>query len=140
MEISPIRDEASYERALAEVHRLWGAEIGTEEGNRLDVLMVLVDDYENRHHAIEAPHPIEAIRIRMEQMGLDRADLGEMLGIRSGRVSEILNCQRRLTIDMIRTLAEELKLSERCLLQPYALTSAPDGAPREGHARTKVAA
>jgi HTH-type transcriptional regulator/antitoxin HigA len=119
--IVPIHDEAAYESAINEVRRLWGAEPNTEEGNRLDVLMVLVDDYENRNHAIEPPDPIEAIQIRMEAMALERADLGKMLGVSSGRLSEILNRRRRLTIEMMRVLASELKLSESCLLKPYDL-------------------
>jgi HTH-type transcriptional regulator/antitoxin HigA len=120
-DIVPIRDEATYDDAIAEVRRLWGAEPDTDEGNRLDVLMVLVEDYENRNHAIEPPDPIEAIQIRMEAMALQRADLGKMLGVSSGRLSEILNRRRRLTIDMMRVLAAELKLSESCLLKPYEL-------------------
>lgn len=121
-EIIPIRGEAAYEKAVMEVRRLWGAEPDTKEADRLEVLMVLVDDYENKHHAIEPPDPIEAIRIRMEDKGLDRADLGEMLRIPSGRVSEILNRRRRLTVGMIRILASALGLSENCLVQPYDLT------------------
>jgi HTH-type transcriptional regulator / antitoxin HigA len=120
-DIVPIRDEDAYDDAIAEVRRLWGAEPDTDDGNRLDVLMVLVEDYENRNHAIEPPDPIEAIQIRMEAMALQRADLGKMLGVSSGRLSEILNRRRRLTIEMMRVLAEELKLSESCLLKPYEL-------------------
>src|ERR1700733_271147 len=106
-DIVPIRDEAAYDDAIAEVRRLWGAEPDTDDGTRLDVLMVLVEDYENRNHAIEPPDPIEAIQIRMEAMALQRADLGKMLGVSSGRLSEILNRRRRLTIEMMRVLAEE---------------------------------
>ncbi len=120
-DITPIRDGATYEAALAEVRRLWGAEPGTKMGDRLEVLMVLLDDYENKHHAIEAPDPIAAIHVRMEELGLERADLGEMLGIASGRVSEILNRRRRLTVDMMRVLASTLRLPEGCLLQHYEL-------------------
>lgn len=123
-DIIPIRDEAIYEATLAEVRRLWGAEPGTKMGDRLEVLMVLLDDYENKHHAIEAPDPIAAIHVRMEELGLKRADLGEMLGIASGRVSEILNRRRRLTVDMMRVLASTLRLPEGCLLQHYELASA----------------
>jgi len=130
-EIAPIRNEASYQAALAEVRRLWGAALGTPEGDRLDVLMVLVDDYESRHHAIELPDPVAAIQLRMEEMGLERGDLGALLGISSGRVSEILNRRRRLTIAMIRTLATALRLPESCLLQPYEIGPPPhDPRPR----------
>jgi len=123
-DITPIRDEASHAAALAEVRRLWGAEPGTKTGDRLEVLMILVDDYEGKHHAIEVPDPVEAIRTRMDDLGLERADLGEMLGIASGRVSEILNRRRRLTVEMMRVLAPALRLPESCLLQHYELTPA----------------
>jgi len=130
-DIAPIRDEASYEAGIAEVRRLWGAKPNTKDGDRLDVLLVLIDAYENEHHAIEPPDPIEAIRIRMEEMGLDRADLYEMLGVSSGRMSEILNRRRRLTAEMMRVLASKLRLSEGCLLQPYDLNR-PASSKREG--------
>jgi HTH-type transcriptional regulator / antitoxin HigA len=141
-DITPIRDETSYEATLAEVRRLWGAVSGTKTGDRLEVLMILVDDYENKHHAIEAPDPIEAIRIRMEDMGLERADLGKMLGIASGRVSEILNRRRGLTVTMMRVLASTLRLPESCLLQHYDLlpTSPKPGSRRTDKQRQKVAA
>lgn len=87
--------------------------------------MVLLDAYEAEQHAIEPPDPIEAIEVRMAELGIDRAGLGEMLGIASGRVSEILNRRRRLTIEMMRTLAAKLKLSERCLLRHYDLVAPP---------------
>jgi HTH-type transcriptional regulator/antitoxin HigA len=118
-EIAPIRDEASHHVALAEVRRLWGSAPGTEEGDRLDVLRVLLDAYEAEQHAIEPPDPIEAIETRMAELGIGRAGLGELLGISSGRVSEILNPRRRLTIEMMRTLAAGLNIPERCLLRQY---------------------
>jgi HTH-type transcriptional regulator/antitoxin HigA len=74
-EIRSIRSEADYEAALAEVERLWGAGSGTPEGDRLDVLVTLIDAYESEHHAIDPPDPIEAIKFRMEQQGLSRRDL-----------------------------------------------------------------
>jgi HTH-type transcriptional regulator / antitoxin HigA len=122
-EIKPIRDEASYQRALAEVRRLWGSAPGTKEGDRLDVLTVLLDAYEAEQHAIEPPDPIEAIEVRMAELGTDRAGLGEMPGIASGGVSEILNRRGRLTIEMMRTLAAKLAISERCLLRHYDLAT-----------------
>jgi HTH-type transcriptional regulator/antitoxin HigA len=120
-DIAPIRDEASHQAALAEIRRLWGSAPGTDDGDRLDVLIVLLDAYEAEHHAIEPPDPIEAIEVRMAELGIDRAGLGEILGIASGRVSEILNRKRRLTIEMMRILAEKLTLSERSLLRRYDL-------------------
>jgi HTH-type transcriptional regulator/antitoxin HigA len=119
--LRPIRTEANYKACVAEVRRLWGARAGTRDGNRLDVLMVLVDDYEAKHHAIEPPDPIVAIMTRMQDLGMSRTDLGTMLGAGSGRVSDILNRHRPLTIDMIRKLAAGLGLSEHCLLQPYEI-------------------
>ncbi len=120
-DIKTIRDEATYKTAVAEVRRLWDAKLGTPEGELLDVLMVLVNDYEEKHHAIILPNPIEAIRIRMDDLGMDRAALGEVLGVSSGRVSDILNKRRRLTLEMVRTLAGKLGLSEACLVQDYEL-------------------
>jgi HTH-type transcriptional regulator / antitoxin HigA len=117
----PIRTEADYARATAEVRRLWGAEDGTDEGNRLDLLLVLVSAYEDEHDAIDPPDPIDAIIDRMDSLGMSRADLGTLIGAPSGRVSEILNRRRPLSIDMIRKLASGLGLSEHCLLQEYEL-------------------
>lgn len=119
--IGPIRNEASHRQALGEIRRLWGSAPGTPDGDRLDVLMVLADAYEAEHDAIEPPDPIEAIEIRMVELGIDRAGLGEILGIASGRVSEILSRKRRLTIEMMRILATKLGISERCLLRQYDL-------------------
>jgi HTH-type transcriptional regulator/antitoxin HigA len=117
----PIRNKADYVRATAEVRRLWGAEEGTDDGNRLDLLLVLVNAYEDEHNAIDPPDPIDAIVERMDSLGMSRNDLGELIGASSGRVSEILNRRRPLTIDMIRKLASGLGLSEHCLLQAYDL-------------------
>lgn len=122
--IAPIRTDNDHAMALAEIRRLWEAAPGTPDGDRLDVLMVLVDDYETRHHAIDLPDPIEAIMVRMDDMGLTRAGLGTMLGVPSGRVSELLNRRRRLTIEMMRVLAREMKLPEALLLKPYDLAVA----------------
>ena len=122
-DIAPIRDEASHQQALAEIRHLWGSAPGTPNGNRLDVLMGLADAYEAEHHAIEPPDTIEAIEVRMSELGIDRAGLGEVLGIASGRVFEILNRRRRLTIEMMRVLAAKLNISERCLLRYYDLAA-----------------
>ncbi len=103
---------------------------GTPEADRLDVLMVLLEAYEAEHHRIEPPDPIDAIQIRMAELEIDRVEFARILSTTSGRVSEILNRRRRLTIDMIRRLAEALGLSERCLLQPYEL--APRGSDPTG--------
>jgi HTH-type transcriptional regulator/antitoxin HigA len=117
----PLRTAADYEEAIAEVRRLWGTEIDTPDGARLDLLLVLVSAYEDEHFRIDPPNPIDAIIERMNDRGMSRAELGELLGVGSGRVSEILNRRRHLTIDMIRKLASGLGLSEHCLVQSYEL-------------------
>ena len=115
--LKPIRTEADYEVALAEIERLWGTRVGTPEGDRLDILATLVDAYENEHYPMDPPDPIEAIKFRMEQQGLTRKDLEGILGTRT-RVAEVLNRRRGLSINMIRRLHEELGISAEVLLRP----------------------
>jgi HTH-type transcriptional regulator/antitoxin HigA len=117
----PLRTEADYMEAIAEVRKLWGAEPDTVDGNRLDLLLVLVSAYEDERFQIDPPDPIDAIVERVRDRDMSRADLEEMLGVSSGRVSEILNRRRPLTIDMIRKLSAGLGLSEHCLIQTYEL-------------------
>ena len=121
--LKPIRTEADYEAALEEVERLWGARIGTPEGDRLDILATLIDVYENEHYPIDPPDPIEAIKFRMEQQGLTRKDLEGVLGSRT-RVAEVLNRQRGLSIAMIRRLHEKLGISAEVLIRPTRMTKA----------------
>jgi HTH-type transcriptional regulator / antitoxin HigA len=116
-EIKPIRSEADYEAALAEIETLWGARLGTLEGDRLDVLATLIDAYEAEHHAIDPPDPIEAIKFRMEQQGLARKDLEGLLGTRT-RVAEVLKRRRGLSINMIRRLHDELGIAAEILIRP----------------------
>jgi HTH-type transcriptional regulator/antitoxin HigA len=116
-ELKPIRNEADYEAALVEVERLWGARSGTPEGDRLDVLATLIDVYEAKHHPIDPPDPVEAIRFRMEQQGLSRRDLEPMIGPRN-RVADVLNRKRGLSIEMIRQLHERLGISAEVLIRP----------------------
>ena len=116
-DLKPIRTEQDYEAALAEIGRLWGARAGTVEGDRLDVLATLIDAYEAKHHPMDPPDPIEAIKFRMEQQGLTRKDLERLLGTRT-RVSEVLNRKRGLSIAMIRRLHEELGISAEVLIRP----------------------
>lgn len=113
----PIRTEADYQAALAEIERLWGARLDTPEGDRLDVLATLIDAYEAEHDPVDPPDPIEAIRFRMEQQGLTRKDLERVLGTRT-RVSEVLNRKRSLSIGMIRRLHAELGISADVLIRP----------------------
>src|SRR5438552_4404174 len=116
-EIKPIRSEADYEQALAEIEKLWGAEDGTAEGDRLDVLATLIDAYEAEHYPMDPPDPIEAIKFRMEQQGLTRKDLEPLIGPRT-RVAEILNRKRGRWITMIRRLHERLGISSEVLIRP----------------------
>ena len=119
-ELRPIRSEADYEAALAEAERLWGAGIGTPDGDRLDVLATLIDLYEAKHFPFEPPDPIEAILFRMEQQGLTRKDLEPMIGPRN-RVADVLNRKRNLSIEMIRQLHEGLGISAEVLIRPSRL-------------------
>src|SRR5205809_3494667 len=115
--LKPIRTEADYEVALAEIERLWGAPASTPEGDRLDILATLVDAYENEHYPMDPPDPIEAIKYRMEQQGLTRKDLEPLIGTRT-RVAEVLNGKRNLSITMIRNLHAKLGISAEVLIQP----------------------
>jgi len=115
--LKPIRSKGDYEVAMAEIERLWGARSGTPEGDRLDILATLVDAYENEHYPIDPPDPIEAIKFRMEQRGLTRKDLADILGSRT-RVAEVLNRRRGLSINMIRRLHEKLGISVEVLIRP----------------------
>jgi HTH-type transcriptional regulator/antitoxin HigA len=116
-ELKPIRTKANYEKALAEIERLWGAKSGTREGDRLDVLATLIDAYETAHYPIDPPDPIEAIRFRMDQQGLTRKDLEPLIGTRT-RVAEVLNRKRSLSISMIRRLHKHLGISADVLIRP----------------------
>ncbi|MCB0180209.1 MAG: helix-turn-helix domain-containing protein [Anaerolineae bacterium] len=118
MEIRPIKTEADYEAALAEIETLFEAELGTPESDRLEVLTTLVEAYEEAHYAIPLPDPIEAIKYYMESRGLERRDLEPYLGSRA-RVSEILNRKRPLSLTMIRRLNENLGIPAEVLIQPY---------------------
>ena len=118
MEIRPIKTEADYETALAEIEALFEAEPGTLEGDRLEVLTTLVEAYEDAHYSIPSPDPIEAIRYYMESRGLVRRDLEPYIGSRA-RVSEILNRKRPLSLTMIRRLNKELGIPADVLIKPY---------------------
>ncbi len=115
-DIRPIKSEADYERALAAVDRLMDAEADTPEGDALDVLVTLIQAYEARRWAIEPPDPIDAIRARMQQQHLRPKDLEPFLG-GSGRVSEVLNRRRPLTLGMIRRLEHGLGIPARILIR-----------------------
>ncbi|HYW11433.1 MAG TPA: helix-turn-helix domain-containing protein [Longimicrobium sp.] len=116
MEIRPINNEADYRAALALADALFDAEPGTQDGDHLDVLITLIEAYEDRHWPIDAPDPIGAIRVRMAEKNLRARDLEEMIGSR-GRVSEILTRKRPLTLPMIRRLSKGLGIPAEVLIQ-----------------------
>lgn len=122
MNIKLIKTEEDYRLALDKLEVIFDAAIGTPESDEADVLTLLVDEYEKQHYPIEAPDPIEAIKIRMEEMQLKQADLINEIGGKS-RVSEILNKKRKLTVEMIRNLAVRLNLSAGLLVRDYQLNS-----------------
>jgi HTH-type transcriptional regulator/antitoxin HigA len=121
MDIKPIRTQADYEAALAQVSPLFDREPepGTAEGDRFDVLVTLIEAYEREHFPIDAPDPIEAIKFRMEQQGLTPADLQPMIG-RLNRVYEVLNRKRPLTMPMVRRLHRQLGIPAESLIGAYA--------------------
>jgi len=123
MKIRPIRTKADYRAALKEVERLWRADPGTPAGERVEVLVTLIEAYEAKHHPIPAPDPIAAIAFMMEQKGLSRRDLEPAIGSR-GRVSEVLNRKRPLTLPMVRALSALLQIPAEILVQPYDTRSA----------------
>ena len=116
-EVRPIRTKRDYEAALREVERLWGAKTGSRDGDRLNVLATLIDAYEADHYPMDPPDPIEAIKFRMEQQGLTRRDLEEIIGTRT-RIAEVMNRKRGLSIAMIRRLHERLGISADVLIRP----------------------
>ena len=120
MKIKPIKTEEDYQAALNRLDKIFDAKIGTKESDEADILGLLIDDYENIHYPIEAPDPIEAIKIRMKELNLKQVDLVSEIGGKS-RVSEVLSRKRKLTIDMIRNLTEKLSLSADLLIKDYQL-------------------
>ncbi len=115
MDIKPIRTEADYDEALAEISGLLDAPEGSPDADRLEVLSTLVESYEERHHPIDPPDPVEVIKFRMEHMGLTRKDLEPLIGGR-GRVSEVLNRKRGLSLSMIRNLHAGLGIPAKILI------------------------
>lgn len=115
MNVKPIRTEADYAAAMARIDDLWGAEIGSPAGDELEVLAVLVGKYEDEHYPLPPSDPIEAIKFRMDQQGLTPRDLEPYIGS-SGRVSEVLNRKRKLSLAMIKRLHDGLHIPYESLL------------------------
>lgn len=120
MDIKPIRSEADYEIALKTIDQLWDAEHGSPEADQLDVLVTLVEAYEDKHYPIPPPDPIEAILHYMESQGLSEPDLQTYLGADTC-VSEVLNRECALSLDMIRKLHKGLGIPADILVQAYAV-------------------
>ena len=118
MRIRPIRNEADYEAAMERIERLWDADPGSEDAETLEVIAVLVDAYEREQVEILPPDPIDAILFRMEQQGMARADLQEVLGVSRGRLSEVLSGKRSLSKAMIHRIVEQLDIPAEILIQP----------------------
>lgn len=116
MRVRPIRNDDDHLQALADIDRLWGAPPGTEDADDLEVLVTLVDAYEAQHHPIDPPDPVDALKFRMDQEDLSRADLEPLLGSRA-RVSEILSRKRPMTLGMIRRVHEALHIPAEILIR-----------------------
>jgi HTH-type transcriptional regulator / antitoxin HigA len=120
MNIKLIKTEADYQKALKRLEEIFNAKIGTPDSDEADILGLMIDEYEKKHFPIEAPDPVEAIKIRMEELQLKQSDLADELG-GENRVSEILNRKRKLTLEMIRNLTKRLNLSPGLLIHDYQL-------------------
>ena len=115
MIIKPIKTAQDYKDAIKRIEELWGAKKDSPKGDELDLLATLVESYEMKHYPITPPDPVDAIKFRMEQMGMTKADMVQYLGSQS-RVSEILNRKRNLTLKMIKSLYKGLKIPAEVLL------------------------
>ena len=120
MTVTPIRNENDHKNALARIEQLFDAEPGTPEGDELEVLITLVDYYEEKNFPIGLPDPVEAIKFRMDQQSLTDEDMVVYLGQRS-RVSEILGYKRKLSLKMIRNLTNKLHIPVESLISDYKL-------------------
>ncbi|MBA4153369.1 helix-turn-helix domain-containing protein [Flavobacterium sp.] len=118
MDIKPIKTERDYNQAIERLEIIFNAKSGSPEGDELEVLGILIDQYENENFPIGLPDPIEAIKFRMEQMGYNQSDLANIVGLKS-RASEILNRKRKLTLEMIRQIHETLHIPTDVLIQTY---------------------
>ncbi len=118
MSITPIRSQGDYLKALKRLEQIFDAKFGSAEGDELEILSILIDDYERKNFPVEMPDPIEAIKFRMDQLGMKPKDLAEAVGYKS-RASEILNRKRKLSLAMIRKLSSMLNIPTEVLIQEY---------------------
>jgi len=117
MQLKPIKTEADHEAALREIERLWAAEEGTPEGDRLEILITLVEAFEETNFPMDLPDPVEAIKFRLEQQGEDHKALVGVIGTRT-RVYEVLRGDRPLSLSMIRRLHQRFHIPAEVLIQP----------------------
>jgi HTH-type transcriptional regulator/antitoxin HigA len=120
MQLKPIKTDADHDAALLEIERLWGADEGTADGDRLEILTTLVEAYEEAHFSMDMPDPIEAIKFRLEQQGQDKKALIGIIGNRT-RVYEVLRRDRALSLAMIRQLNQQLKIPAEILIRPVRM-------------------
>lgn len=118
MNIKPIKTKKDYEQAIIRLEIIFDAKKGTEKGDELELLSMLIDSYENAHFPIDFPDPVEAIKFRMEQLGYTQTDLANVVGLKS-RASEILNRKRKLSLEMIRQIHDRLNIPTEVLIQAY---------------------
>lgn len=118
MEIKVIKSETDYQHALIRLEQIFDAKQNTVEGEELELLGILISNFENEHYPIELPDPVDAIKFRMEQMGYTQNDLAKVIGLKS-RASEILNRKRKLSLEMIRKLHSEMQIPTEVLIQAY---------------------
>jgi len=118
MDIKLIKNKKDYNAALGRLEKIFDAEKDTNEGDELEILSILIENYETKNFPLKNPDPIEAIKFRMEQLGYDQNDLAEIIGLKS-RASEILNKKRKLTLEMIRKIQDALQIPAEILVQNY---------------------
>ncbi|MBK8485988.1 MAG: helix-turn-helix domain-containing protein [Saprospiraceae bacterium] len=118
MKINPIHSRKDYQSAMKRIDEIFDSKKGSPTGNELEILSILVDHYERENFPIESPEPIEAIKFRMEQMGMNQNELAKIIGQKS-RASEILNKKRKLSLEMIRKLTKTLNIPSEVLIKPY---------------------
>ena len=118
MLIKPIKTEQDYEQAIIRLEHIFDAKKGTREGDELEILGILIENYENENFPIGFPDPVEAIKFRMEQLGYNQSDLDKVIGLES-KTSEILSRKKKLTLDLIRQLHEKLNIPTDVLIQVY---------------------
>lgn len=118
MNIKPIKTHIDYQKALERLELIFDSKKGSPEGDELEILAILIEKYEGEHFPVSLPDPIEAIKFRMEQMGYNQNDLGEIIGLKS-RASEILNKKRKLSLKMIRQIHDKMRIPTEVLIQAY---------------------